>query len=152
MSVCRTRRIVPARSMARIRSMTVSSSTPERRAISPIGSRTKPSIRSSEMARILAFTGSVCVVGVSVTVDIWPRRYQIEGMGRRAFALLRTAFFASLFLLLWTRWVPLWFVGGHAYVDPRPAGYPIMAFGLLLALWCAFEFAWRGLGTPAPFD
>ena len=73
-------------------------------------------------------------------------------MGRKAFALLRTAFFASIFLLLWLRWVPLWFVGGKAYADPLPAGYPIMAAGILLGLWCAFEFAWRGEGTPAPFD
>ena len=73
-------------------------------------------------------------------------------MARRAFALLRTAFFATIFLLLWLRWVPLWIVGAHAYANPRPAGFPIMAAGLLLGLWCAFEFAWRGEGTPAPFD
>jgi len=73
-------------------------------------------------------------------------------MARRAFALLRTAFFATIFLLLWLRWVPLWIVGGGAYADPRPAGYPVMGIGLLLGLWCAFEFAWRGEGTPAPFD
>ena len=73
-------------------------------------------------------------------------------MARRLFALLRTAFFATIFLLLWLRWVPLWFVGSHAYDNPRPAGLAILAIGLLLGLWCAFEFAWRGLGTPAPFD
>ena len=39
MSVWRTRRIVPARSIATMRSMTVATSTPLRAAISPNGSR-----------------------------------------------------------------------------------------------------------------
>ena len=73
-------------------------------------------------------------------------------MGRKIFALVRTAFFATLFLLLWLRWIPFWFVGRDAYADARPIGWPILAAGVLLGLWCAFEFAWRGLGTPAPFD
>jgi len=73
-------------------------------------------------------------------------------MGRRIFALVRTAFFATLFLLLWLRWIPFWIVGRDAYADPRPAGFPLLAIGIALGLWCAFEFAWRGLGTPAPFD
>jgi protein-S-isoprenylcysteine O-methyltransferase Ste14 len=34
----------------------------------------------------------------------------------------------------------------------RPAGLPLFAIGLGIGLWCVFEFAWRGLGTPAPFD
>src|SRR5438067_5745611 len=62
-SVCRTRRIVPARSIAAIRAITTSTPTAERRAISWNGSRTKPSILSSEMTRILALIGSSCSTG-----------------------------------------------------------------------------------------
>src|ERR1039458_9842928 len=46
--------------MASMRAMTRSTSTPERRAISANGSRTKPSILSSEIARIFALIGSSC--------------------------------------------------------------------------------------------
>src|SRR5215469_9700404 len=62
-NVCRTRRIVPARNMAAIRDITTSTSTSERLAISSNGSRTKPSILSSEIARIRAFTESLCSIG-----------------------------------------------------------------------------------------
>src|SRR2546430_5421637 len=65
-SVCRTRRIVPARSIAVMRVITTSTSTPERRAIASNGSRTKPSILSSEIARIFALIGSSCSI-----VSIW---------------------------------------------------------------------------------
>src|SRR5438128_1467498 len=49
--------------MAAIRAVTTSTSTPEPRAISSNGSRTKPSILSSETARILALIGSLCSTG-----------------------------------------------------------------------------------------
>src|SRR5437667_5915029 len=65
-SVCRTRRIVPAHNMAAMRVITTSTSTPERRAIASNGSRTKPSILSSEIARIFALIGSSCSI-----VSIW---------------------------------------------------------------------------------
>ena len=61
--VWRTRRIVPARNMAAMRAITTSLVRPERRAISSNGSRTKPSILSSEIARILALIGSLCSTG-----------------------------------------------------------------------------------------
>ncbi len=63
-SVCRTRRIVPARSIAWMRAITSDNSTPDRREISPSGSRWNPSSRSSDTARILALIGSVKVVGI----------------------------------------------------------------------------------------
>src|SRR6266478_22299 len=43
--------------------MTTSTPTPERRAISSNGSRTNPSILSSEIARIFALIGSLCSTG-----------------------------------------------------------------------------------------
>src|SRR6266566_742905 len=62
-SVCRTRRIVLARSIATMRAITTSTSTPECRAISSKGWRAKPSILSSETARIFALIGSLCSTG-----------------------------------------------------------------------------------------
>src|SRR3984893_7295234 len=62
-NVWRTRRIVPARNIVAIRAITTSTSTLERRAISSNGSRTKPAILSSEMARIFALIGSLCSTG-----------------------------------------------------------------------------------------
>ncbi len=73
-------------------------------------------------------------------------------MGRKIFAVVRTTIVATLFLSLWLWFLPRWTVGAHAYDDPRPLGWIVFAPGLALAAWCAFEFAWRGLGTPAPFD
>src|SRR5437899_11049086 len=49
-----------------MRAITISTSTPERRAIASNGSRTKPSILSSEIARIYALIGSSCSI-----VSIW---------------------------------------------------------------------------------
>src|SRR5688500_736411 len=46
-----------------MRAITVSTGTPERLAISANGSRTKPSILSSETARIFALIGSLCSTG-----------------------------------------------------------------------------------------
>ena len=62
MSVWRMRRIVPASSIARRRSSTVSSGRPLSRAISANGSSWKPAMRSSETARMRALTGSVISV------------------------------------------------------------------------------------------
>ncbi len=73
-------------------------------------------------------------------------------MGRKIFAVVRTIAVATLFLSLWLWFLPRWTVGRHAYDDPRPLGWFVFVPGLALAVWCAFEFAWRGLGTPAPFD
>src|SRR5207249_738843 len=58
-----TRRMVPARNIAAMRAITTSTATPERRAVSWNGSRTKPSILSSEIARMRALIGSLCSVG-----------------------------------------------------------------------------------------
>ncbi|HSP17590.1 MAG TPA: isoprenylcysteine carboxylmethyltransferase family protein [Thermoanaerobaculia bacterium] len=71
---------------------------------------------------------------------------------RRVFALIRTVIIATFFLSLWLWFLPRWAVGNNAYADARLAGLILFIPGLLLAGWCALEFAWRGFGTPAPFD
>ncbi len=39
-----------------------------------------------------------------------------------------------------------------AFANPRPWGWILIALGGVIVIECAFEFAWRGIGTPAPFD
>lgn len=71
---------------------------------------------------------------------------------QRAFACIRSAFFASLFISLWTFYIPRWTVGRHAFDNPRPLGWIVVAIGGAITLSCISLFAWRGLGTPAVFD
>ena len=73
-------------------------------------------------------------------------------MSRKFFALLRALVVAPLFILIWLRWLPLWLVGPNVFADPRPLGWIVVAAGAIVGLPCVWEFAWRGLGTPAPFD
>lgn len=75
----------------------------------------------------------------------------------RAFAVLRSAVYASAFVLLWT-----WLAIIVRRLDPslpfaiapalRPLGLVIAGLGALIALSCIWVFATRGRGTPAPFD
>ena len=71
---------------------------------------------------------------------------------QRAFACIRSAFFAALFISLWTWLIPRWTVGGQAFDDPHPLGWIVVGIGGAIALSCVALFAWRGLGTPAVFD
>lgn len=73
-------------------------------------------------------------------------------MTRKIFALIRALIVAPLFILIWLRWLPLWLVGPKVFADPRPLGWIVVAIGAVIGLPCVWEFAWRGLGTPAPFD
>jgi protein-S-isoprenylcysteine O-methyltransferase Ste14 len=73
-------------------------------------------------------------------------------MTRRIFAVLRSAIIAPLFVSIWAWFLPRWFAGVRAFDNPRPAGWVVVAIGVALMLACVWEFAWRGLGTPAPFD
>lgn len=70
----------------------------------------------------------------------------------RTFAVIRTLIIAPLFVALWTFLVPRWIAGPHAFADARPIGWIVVAIGGIIGLPCVWEFAWRGLGTPAPFD
>ena len=73
-------------------------------------------------------------------------------MARRLFALVRALVVAPAFISLWMYFVPRWILGSHAFDNPRPLGWIVVAIGAVIGLPCVWEFAWRGLGTPAPFD
>src|SRR2546428_14195651 len=73
-------------------------------------------------------------------------------LSRRVFAVIRALIIAPLFIWLWTVFVPRWLGGPHAFEDPRLWGWIVVAVGAAIALPCIWQFAWRGLGTPAPFD
>src|ERR1051326_1112433 len=70
----------------------------------------------------------------------------------KLFALARALVIAPLFILIWLRWLPLWLLGPNAFADPRPLGWIVVAVGAVVGIPCVWEFAWRGFGTPAPFD
>jgi len=71
---------------------------------------------------------------------------------KQLFALFRALIVAPLFIALWTYFVPRWIEGRGAFAEPRPLGWIIVAIGAAIGLPCVWEFAWRGFGTPAPFD
>jgi protein-S-isoprenylcysteine O-methyltransferase Ste14 len=73
-------------------------------------------------------------------------------MVRKLFALVRALIIAPLFIALWLWWLPRWIAGPNVFADPRPLGWIVVAVGAVIGLPCVWEFAWRGLGTPAPFD
>jgi protein-S-isoprenylcysteine O-methyltransferase Ste14 len=71
---------------------------------------------------------------------------------RRFLAILRAFIVAPLFVSLWVWFFPRWIGGANVFADPRPLGWIVVAVGAIVGLPCVWEFAWRGLGTPAPFD
>jgi protein-S-isoprenylcysteine O-methyltransferase Ste14 len=74
-------------------------------------------------------------------------------MSRRLFALLRTLIVAPAFVSLWLYFFPRWFGGGpHLFEGPRPVYWIVVVIGAVIGVPCVLSFAWRGLGTPAPFD
>ncbi|HSY48018.1 MAG TPA: isoprenylcysteine carboxylmethyltransferase family protein [Thermoanaerobaculia bacterium] len=73
-------------------------------------------------------------------------------MPARLFAIVRTIIVSALFVSIWTWFLPRWIVGTGAFADQRPLGWIVIACGGVIAGSCVFEFAWRGIGTPAPFD
>ena len=73
-------------------------------------------------------------------------------MARKIFALVRALVVAPLFILIWLRWLPLWIEGPNVFADPRPLGWIVVGLGAVVGVPCVWEFAWRGFGTPAPFD
>jgi protein-S-isoprenylcysteine O-methyltransferase Ste14 len=72
--------------------------------------------------------------------------------------LLRTLIFTLLLPGTVTVWLPLWLEPGlfaaHPTVPilPGVAGYLLAAVGAAIYLWCAWDFARVGRGTPAPWD
>jgi len=73
-------------------------------------------------------------------------------MARKIFALIRALVVAPLFILIWLRWLPLWLVGPDVFKDPRPLGWIVVAIGVVVGVPCIWQFAWRGFGTPTPWD
>jgi protein-S-isoprenylcysteine O-methyltransferase Ste14 len=70
----------------------------------------------------------------------------------RLFAVVRSIVVSIIFVSIWTWFVPRWVAGNDAFENARPAGWIIIALGVVIAFGCALEFAWQGIGTPAPFD
>ncbi len=76
-------------------------------------------------------------------------------MSSRWFALLRSAFFAALFVALWIWFIPRWIAvarGVTLELRPNAAALALMTVGAAIMVRCVFDFAWTGRGTPAPFD
>ena len=76
-------------------------------------------------------------------------------MLQRLFAVLRTAFFASLFIALWTYLIPRWVAGPKLIplaARWSPGAIVLLAIGAAIMARCFWDFAWYGLGTPAPWD
>ena len=73
-------------------------------------------------------------------------------MAMRVFAVVRSIVVSIIFVSIWTWFVPRWVAGNGAFDNPRPLGWIVIALGVVIAFACALEFAWRGIGTPAPFD
>jgi protein-S-isoprenylcysteine O-methyltransferase Ste14 len=75
----------------------------------------------------------------------------------RIFALLRSLFYATLFVWLWTWLVPRWIgIRGEWHAaDSAPwrwLGLIPAVVGAAGVLWCIIDFSFAGHGTPAPFD
>jgi len=73
-------------------------------------------------------------------------------MSRRLFALLRSLIFGTLFISLWTWFVPRWIAGGPLEPQLDIGGMTLLLIGAAIMVRCIIDFGWRGLGTPAPFD
>jgi protein-S-isoprenylcysteine O-methyltransferase Ste14 len=48
--------------------------------------------------------------------------------------------------------LPRWFVGRAVFEHRQPAGWLVVLIGAVIGVPCVWQFAWQGLGTPAPFD
>ena len=75
-------------------------------------------------------------------------------MGKRAFAVLRTLVVGALFVSLWTWFFPRWFAAERGVSLELQPGWPMLLViaGGAVVVRCMMDFAWTGLGTPAPFD
>lgn len=96
-----------------------------------------------------ALTGSVWLVGTVAVVMI---RLYLIGMGARVFALVRSLVVGTFFVSIWTWFMPRWFARGQLDAVPTAPALILMTIGGAIMIKCVFDFAWRGLGTPAPFD
>jgi protein-S-isoprenylcysteine O-methyltransferase Ste14 len=75
-------------------------------------------------------------------------------MWMRLFAVVRTLIVGAIFVSLWTWFFPRWFAAEKGISLEIRTGWPLvlMIAGGIVVVRCALDFAWTGLGTPAPFD
>ena len=76
-------------------------------------------------------------------------------MATRLFAIARSLVVSTLFVSIWTYFMPRWFARSNGVsLDPHwNAGSVILLIvGGLVMGKCVWDFAWTGRGTPAPFD
>jgi len=76
-------------------------------------------------------------------------------MQNRWFAIARAIVVSALFVSIWTWFFPRWFaMSKHVALELRPniGAIVLMIIGGAIMLRCVWDFAWRGRGTPAPFD
>jgi protein-S-isoprenylcysteine O-methyltransferase Ste14 len=68
--------------------------------------------------------------------------------------LIRTVIFTLIAPTTVTVYVPYLLLPGGDFGlgAARYLGIPLIAAGAAIYLWCAWNFAWAGLGTPAPID
>ena len=78
--------------------------------------------------------------------------------GGRVWPLLKTAIFTVFVPGTVAGWVPRWVLGVDRWRHPASEGLvrwisiAVIAAGAAVYLWCAWDFAVTGLGTPAPID
>lgn len=76
-------------------------------------------------------------------------------MQTRLFAIARALVVATLFVSIWTYFMPRWFASSRGVtLAPHWNAASIVLFilgGAVMAK-CVWDFAWIGRGTPAPFD
>ena len=76
-------------------------------------------------------------------------------MANRLFAVIRSLVVGTIFVSIWTWFMPRWFAasrGVRLVPEPGPAALILMTIGGLIMVKCVWDFAWTGRGTPAPFD
>jgi len=68
--------------------------------------------------------------------------------------MVRSLIVSAAFISLWTWFAPRWIAAGKGVPLHLERGWPLilMVAGGAIMLLCIFDFAWTGLGTPAPFD
>lgn len=80
----------------------------------------------------------------------------MQGNAVKWFALVRTLIASTLFMGLFTWFVPLRLVEPHAFITTTSAlkylGFALIAVGLSVGATSALSFPIKGEGTPAPFD
>ena len=73
----------------------------------------------------------------------------------RLLTLARSLAIGTVFVSLWTWFVPHWIARGKGvsiHVEVSPLAIALLAIGGAIMIKCVWDFGWTGGGTPAPFD